>query len=67
MLPEVSVSSNFTLAEVTKKVPRGVISLLSALRFHEIGTQSPPDTWIALDRKAARPQIDSSASSNEIL
>ncbi len=58
-LSEASNSGNFTLAEVTKKVPRGVICLLSALRFHEIGTQSPPDVWIALDRKAARPQIDS--------
>ena len=45
-LPEASVSGNFTLAEVTKKVPRGVICLLSALRFHEIGTQSPPDIWM---------------------
>ena len=57
-LPEASVSGKFTLAEVTKKVPRGVICLLSALRFHEIATQSPPDIWIALDRKAVRPQIN---------
>jgi predicted transcriptional regulator of viral defense system len=29
--------------------------LLSALRIHEIGTQSPADVWIAIDRKARKP------------
>ena len=58
MLPNASISANFSLAEVAKKVPRGIICLLSALRFHEIGTQSPFEVWIALDRKAARPRVD---------
>ena len=58
MLPNASISANFSLAEVAKKVPRGIICLLSALRFHEIGTQSPSEVWIALDRKAARPRVD---------
>lgn len=57
MLPNVSISENFSLAEVAKKAPRGIICLLSALRFHDIGTQSPSEVWIAVDRKAARPQI----------
>lgn len=26
------------------------ICLLSALRFHDIGTASPPDVWVAIDR-----------------
>ena len=47
MLPNTSVSANSSLAEVAKKVPRGIICLLSALRFHEIGTQSPSEV---LDR-----------------
>jgi predicted transcriptional regulator of viral defense system len=58
MLPNASISAHFSLAEVAKKVPRGIICLLSALRFHEIGTQSPSEVWIALDRKAARPRVD---------
>ena len=58
MLPNASISVNFSLAEVAKKVPRGIICLLSSLRFHEIGTQSPFEVWIALDRKAARPRVD---------
>ncbi len=58
MLPKASISGNFSLAAVAKKVPRGIVCLLSALRFHDIGTQSPSEVWIALDRKAARPRID---------
>jgi predicted transcriptional regulator of viral defense system len=58
MLPNARISGNFSLAEVAKKVPRGIICLLSALRFHDIGTQSPSEVWIALDRKSARPQVE---------
>src|SRR5215204_3774499 len=58
MLPNARISRNFSLAEVAKKVPRGIIGLLSALRFHDIGTQSPSEVWIALDRKSARPQVE---------
>ncbi len=58
MLPEANISGNFSLAQVAKKVPKGIVCLLSALRFHDIGTQSPSDVWIALDRKTARPRVD---------
>ena len=44
------------LAQVAKAIPKSVICLLSALRFHEIGTQLPHQTWIAMDRKAASPR-----------
>jgi len=47
-----------TLAEAARRVPRGVICLLSALRFHEIGTQLSHEVWMAIDRKAALPQVD---------
>ncbi|MCK4783595.1 MAG: type IV toxin-antitoxin system AbiEi family antitoxin domain-containing protein [Desulfobacteraceae bacterium] len=52
------VSQNVGLAQVAKRVPHGVVCLLSALQFHNIGTQSPFEVWIAIDRKAARPRID---------
>jgi len=46
------------LAQVAKRVPQAVVCLLSALQFHEIGTQSPPQVWVALDRRLARPRLD---------
>lgn len=39
-------------------VPKCVICLLSALQFHGIGSQLPHHVWIALDRKAWRPELD---------
>ena len=53
----VRVSGNFTLAQVAKRVPHCVICLLSALRFHGLGTQNPSEVWIAIDRTAARPRV----------
>jgi predicted transcriptional regulator of viral defense system len=44
-----------TVAHVAAVVPRGVVCLLSALRLHEIGTESPPDVWIAIPSRATRP------------
>jgi predicted transcriptional regulator of viral defense system len=52
------VSQNFGLAQISKRIPHGVICLLSALQFHEIGTQRPFEVWIAIDQKAAKPRID---------
>ncbi len=48
-----NTSENITLATVAKRIPKGVICLLSALRFHNIGTQNPPEVWIALKRGTA--------------
>jgi predicted transcriptional regulator of viral defense system len=39
-------------------VPSGVVCLLSALRFHELTTQSPHQVWLALDRKSRKPRLD---------
>ena len=49
---------NVGLAQIAKRVPHGVVCLLSALQFHNIGTQSPFEVWIAIDRRSAKPQID---------
>ena len=51
-------SEHHTLAEVAKRVPQGIVCLLTALRFHSIGTQHPRDVWLAVDRRAAIPRID---------
>ncbi len=51
-------SEHHTLAEVAKRVPRGIVCLLSALRFHGIGTQHPREVWLAVDRRAGIPRLD---------
>lgn len=55
-LPDAEVTVHHGLAQVRKAIPKGVICLLSALRFHEIGTQAPHEVWVAIDRRAARPR-----------
>jgi len=57
MLPDAEVTAHHGLAQAGKAVPKSVICLLSALRFHEIGTQAPHQVWVAIDRRAARPQV----------
>ena len=56
-LPGQTVSENHGLALAAAAIPRGVICLLSALRYHGIGTQTPADIWMALDRRAWRPTL----------
>lgn len=55
---DAEISVHHGLAEACKRVPHGVVCLLSALQFHELGTQSPFEVWMALDRRAARPRIN---------
>ena len=55
-LPGHDASLHASLAAAAKAVPRGVVCMLSALAFHEIGTQLPFEVWMAIDRKARRPQ-----------
>ena len=40
-----------SLAEACKRVPHGVVCLLSALRFHELTTQAPFEVWLAIGQK----------------
>ena len=49
-------SEKLTLAETAKRVPNGVVCLLSALLHHEIGTQMPSEVWLAVKRRAAIPR-----------
>ena len=54
-LASVEATELETIAMVCSAIPSGIICLLSALRIHNIGTQSPHEVWIALDRKARKP------------
>lgn len=45
-----------TLAEVSRRMPRAVICLLSALRFHDLTTQAPFEVWVLVDDHAYVPR-----------
>jgi predicted transcriptional regulator of viral defense system len=51
-------SEHRTIAEAGKRIPQGVICLLSALRFHDLTTQAPFEVWMAIDQKARHPNVD---------
>jgi predicted transcriptional regulator of viral defense system len=57
-LPERQPTQHSSLAAVCKRVPAGVVCLLSALRFHDLGTQSPFEVWLAIDPKHRLPRVE---------
>ena len=60
-LPDADVTEHHSLAAACKRVPHGVVCLLSALRFHELTTQQPFEVWLAIGRKARKPRLDSTS------
>lgn len=56
VVPNAEISAQRSLVEVARAVPAATLCLLSALRFHELTTQAPPEVWIALDGHAWRPR-----------
>jgi predicted transcriptional regulator of viral defense system len=57
-LPEIDITEHHSLAEAAKIAPKGIVCLLSALKFHELTTQSPFEVWLAIHPKAYRPTGD---------
>jgi len=57
-LPNVAMSEHRSLAEVAIRIPSAVMCLLTALRYHEIGTQSPFDVWVALPARCPTPRVE---------
>jgi predicted transcriptional regulator of viral defense system len=57
-LPGREVSAHGSLAEVARRVPKGVVCLLTALRFHGLTTQAPFEVWLAIENKAIAPKLD---------
>ncbi len=51
-----SLTENHSLAEAAKLVPKGVVCLLSALRFHDLTTENPAEVWLAVPRETRRPR-----------
>ena len=58
VLADAEVTEHHSLAEACKRVPHGVACLLSALRMHEMTTQTPFEVWLAIDRKARLPKVE---------
>jgi predicted transcriptional regulator of viral defense system len=51
------ITEKHTYAQVSKIVPKGVICLFSAMRFHEFSTQNPNHVWIGIDVRARKPKV----------
>ncbi len=56
-LPGQSVTEHHGLVLAEAAVPKGVICLLSALSFHNLGTQLPSEVWLAIPHRARRPAL----------
>ena len=56
-LPDSPMTEHQGLIEVCRRVPKAVVCLLSALQFHEIGTQLPFEVWIALPESTQTPTL----------
>lgn len=57
-LPSAELDPNHSLAEVAKRVPKGVVCLVSALAFHGLTDQLPSKVWMAIGAKSWAPQRD---------
>jgi len=58
MLPDAEVTELHDFAEAALQVPKGVICLLSALRFHDLTTQNPFEVWMAIGESQWMPKIE---------
>jgi predicted transcriptional regulator of viral defense system len=58
-LPDADLDPNHSLAEAAKRVPKGIVCLVSALAFHSLTDQLPPKVWMAIGPKDWAPQRSS--------
>ena len=56
VIPKLDLGEYQQLIEACKKVPSGIICLLSALQFHEVTTQSPHKIWMAVKNNMRAPK-----------
>lgn len=56
VLAEGQRTEYYTLVKVARRVPHGVVCLLSALAFHHLTVHPPGEVWLAIDRDAHPPQ-----------
>lgn len=58
VLADAQPSEHQSLAQACKRVPHGIVCLLSALQFHGLTTQAPFEVWLAIGESARRPKAD---------
>lgn len=46
--PRSDIEGDLTLAEVSKRIPKGIIAMVSALAYHGLTDQMPRKTWVAI-------------------
>ncbi len=56
--PGSELDEHQSLSEVAARIPQGVIVLISALNFHQIGTHQAHAVWVQLKINAVTPKID---------
>jgi len=52
------VTEHHGLALAAASVPKGVVCLLSALRFHDVTTQNPFAVWLAIEHRSRAPKLE---------
>lgn len=57
-LPEHQPSERHSLALVGRRIPGGIVCLLSALRFHELTTQAPWEVWLGIEYGGRTPKFE---------
>ncbi len=55
-LTDAPLDANHSLAEAAKRVPRGVVCLVSALAYHELTDQLPRAVWMAIGTRDWKPK-----------
>jgi len=56
-LANAPVTELHSIAEVSKRVPRGIVCLLSALQIHGLTTEAPHSVWMMIDAHARMPKV----------
>ena len=56
-LAEAELTEHHSLAAVCARVPDAVLCLLTALQYHELGTQLPRKVWVGIARTARAPHV----------
>ncbi|MDP3782808.1 MAG: transcriptional regulator [Sphingopyxis sp.] len=57
-LPDSQIDPDITLAEISKRIPKGRICMVSALAFHGLTDQMPRKVWIAIGAKDWEPKLE---------
>lgn len=55
-LPDAPLEAHHSLAEAAKRVPKGVVCLVSALVYHELTDQLPSAVWMAIGTRDWKPK-----------